>query len=129
MTDTDMTPEVRPTKDALTRIAQIDGRMIPMVQTGKSDDSAVQDRRKTRKWFWKEGKLSMIRRADEVTPRFAGTLGDAAAAGADRWRLALAAGFNQHSDVHGLGDGATWIEDQRESIFQSRYEPEAGMLR
>ena len=43
MTDTDMTPDVRPTKEALTLIAQIDGSMIPMVQTGPSDDSAVQD--------------------------------------------------------------------------------------
>jgi hypothetical protein len=123
MTDTDMTPEVRPTKDALTLIAEIDGSMIPMVQTGQSDDSAVQDRRKTRKLFWKEGKLSMIRRADEVTPLFAVTLGDAAAAGADLSRLALAAGFNKHSYVHGLGDGAIWIEDQMERQFgaQCRY--------
>lgn len=120
MTDTDMTPEVRPTKDALTLIAQIDGSMIPMVQTGKSDDSAPQDRRKTRQLFWKEGKLSMIRRADEVTPLFAVTLGDAAAAGADLLRLALAAGFNKRSHVHGLGDGATWIEDQMERQFGSQ---------
>ena len=120
MTDTDMTPDVRPTKEALTLIAQIDGSMIPMVQTGPSDDSAVQDRRKTRQVFWKEGKLSMIRRADEVTPLFAVTLGDAAAAGADLLRLALAAGFNKRSHVHGLGDGATWIEDQMERQFGSQ---------
>ena len=117
MTDTAMTPEVRSTKGALTLIAQIDGSMIPMVQTGTSDDSAPQDRRKTRKVFWKEGKLSMIRRADEVTPIFAVTLGDAAAAGADLLRLAMAAGFNKRSHVHGLGDGAIWIEDQMERQF------------
>ena len=123
MTDTDMTPEVRTTQEALTLIAQIDGRMIPMVQTGNPDDSAAQDRRKTRKLFWKEGKLSMIRRTDEVTPIFAVTLGDAAAAGADLLRLAMTAGFNKHSDVHGLGDGALWIEDQMERQFgaQCRY--------
>jgi hypothetical protein len=123
MTDTDMTPEVRPTKDALTLIAQIDGSMIPIVQTGKSDDSAPQDRRKTRNVFWKEGKMSMIRRADEVTPLFAVTLGDAGAAGAagaDLLRLALAAGFNKRSPVHGLGDGAIWIEDQMERQFGSQ---------
>ena len=78
-----MTPEVRPTKDALTLIAQIVGSMIPMVQTVKPDESAAQDRRKTCKLLWKEGKLSMIRRAVKVTPLFAVTLGDAAAAGAD----------------------------------------------
>ena len=48
----------------------------------------------------------MIWRADEVTPLFAVTLGEAAAAGADLWRLASAAGFNKHHPVHGWGDGA-----------------------
>jgi hypothetical protein len=58
-----------------------------------------------------------------VKPIFAVTLGDAAAAGADLMRLALAAGFNKRSHVHGLGDGATWIEDQMERQFgaQCRY--------
>jgi hypothetical protein len=83
--------------------------------------SGPQDRRKTRKLFWKEAKLSMIRRADEVTPRFAVTLGDAAAAGADLMRLALAAGFNQRSHVHGLGDGAPWIADQMERQFGAQF--------
>ncbi|HOF42000.1 MAG TPA: hypothetical protein PLD73_18170 [Candidatus Hydrogenedentes bacterium] len=83
MTETTMTPEARSTKEALTLIAQIDGSMIPMVQTGKAGDDGSQDRRKTRHVFWKEGKLSMIRRADEVTPLFAVTLGDAGAAGAN----------------------------------------------
>lgn len=123
LSESDMTPEARPTKEALTLIAQIDGSMIPVVQTGRPDQSGPQDRRKTRKVFWKEGKLSMIRRVDEVTPRFAVTLGDAAAAGADLMRLAIAAGFNKRSHVHGLGDGALWIEDQMERQFgaQCRY--------
>jgi hypothetical protein len=51
MTESDMTPEVRPTKAALTPIAQIDGSMIPRVQTGKSDECVPQGRRKTRKVF------------------------------------------------------------------------------
>jgi hypothetical protein len=123
LSETDMTPVARLAKGALTLIAETDGSMIPIVQTGTSDASGPQDRRKTRKVFWKEAKLSMIRRADEVTPSFAVTLGDAAAAGADLMRLALAAGFNQRSHVHGLGDGAPWIADQMERQFgaQCRY--------
>lgn len=117
MVEMDMTPEARTTQEALTLIAEIDGSMIPMVQTGKEDESASQDRRKTRKVFWKEGKLSLIRRTGEVTPIFAVTLGDATAAGADLLRLAVAAGFNKRSHVHGLGDGAPWIEDQMERQF------------
>lgn len=127
LNETDMTPALRPIKGAepgaLTLIAEIDGSMIPIVQTGKADVAGPQDRRKTRKVFWKEAKLSMIRRKDDVTPLFAVTLGDAAAAGVDLMRLARAAGFNQRSHVHGLGDGATWIVDQMERQFgaQCRY--------
>ena len=123
LSETDMTPAVRPTKDAQMLIAEIDGSMIPIVQTGNADGSGPQDRRKTRKLFWKEAKLSMIRRKEEVTPLFAVTLGDAAAAGADLMRLAKATGFNKRSHVHGLGDGAVWIEDQMEQQFgaQCRY--------
>lgn len=117
---TDRTPEARPTKEALTWIAEIDGSLIPMVETGKAGDEGPRDRRKTRHLFWKEGKLSMIRRAGEVAPTFAVTLGDAAAAGADILRLAIAAGFNERSPIHGWGDGAVWIEDQRERPFGAR---------
>ena len=117
MTDADMTPDRRPAQGAMTLIAEIDGSMIPMVQTGTTDGDGLKDRRKHRKVFWKEGKLSMIRRSDEINPVFAVTLGDAAAAGADLMRLAIAAGFDQRSHVHGPGDGAPWIEDQLEQQF------------
>lgn len=112
-----MTPERRSATVGMTLIAEIDGSMIPVVQTGTTDGKGPMDRRKTRKVSWKEGKLSLIRRADEINPVFAVTLGDAATAGADLMRLAVAAGFDQRSRVHGLGDGAPWIEDQIEQQF------------
>jgi hypothetical protein len=123
LSEADTTPVVRSTKDALTLIAEVDGSMIPIVQTGTPDESGSQDRRKTRKVFWKEAKLSLMRRADEVTPTFAVTMGDPSTAGSDLLRLAIAAGFNTRSHVHGLGDGAPWIEDQMERQFgaQCRY--------
>jgi len=105
MTEADMTPERRPAQGAMTLIAQSDGSMVPVVQTGTTDSEGPKDRRKTRKVFWKEAKLSMIRRSDEIKPAFAVTLGDAVAAGADLMRLAVAAGFDQRSRVHGLGMG------------------------
>lgn len=118
ITEADMTPECRGTEGSLTLIAQTDGSMIPLVQPGATDNEGEKpDRRKTRKLFWKEAKLSLVRRVDEITPLFAVTLGDAVAAGADLKRLALAAGFNSRSRVHGLGDGAPWIADQMERQF------------
>lgn len=115
--EADLTGPPRRAAGPQTLVAQIDGSMIPVVQTGSPDAVGKQDRRKTRTVFWKEGKLSMVRRADEVKPLFAVTLGDAAAAGADLKRLALAAGFNERSRIHGLGDGAAWIADQMERQF------------
>ncbi len=133
ITELDMTPAPRKACGALTLIAETDGSMIPVVQTGAADAEGClpgghpsghrQDRRKTRQVFWKEAKLSLVRRSDEMTPLFAVTLGDATAAGADLKRLAVAAGFNKRSWVHGLGDGAPWIADQMEQQFgtQCRY--------
>jgi len=97
--------------------------MIPIVQTGRSNECGSQDRRKTRKVFWKEAKLSRIRREGEVKPIFAVTQGDAVAAGVDLLRRAIVAGFNQRSPVHGLGEGTPWIQDQMGRPFgtQCRY--------
>jgi len=121
ITEIDMTPMPRTAYGALTLIAETDGSMIPVVQTGTADaEGSRQDRRKTRQVFWKEAKLSLVRRSDEITPLFAVTLGDATAAGADLKRLAEAAGFNKHCRVHGLGDGAPWIVDQMEQQFGAR---------
>lgn len=127
ITEADMTPEPRTTCESLTLIAETDGSMIPVVQTGATNaegdspgalpSGRKQDRRKARKVFWKEAKLSLVRRSDEITPLFAVTLGDPTAAGADLRRLANAAGFNKRSWVHGLGDGAPWIADQMEQQF------------
>lgn len=118
ITEADMTPKSRPAGGPLVLIAETDGSMIPLVQTESPKlDGSKQDRRKTRTVFWKEAKLSLIRRANEITPSFAVTLGDAEAAGADLMRLAVATGFDKRSHVHGLGDGAPWIADQMEQQF------------
>lgn len=121
ITEADTTPQARPTNEPLTLIAEVDGSMIPVVQTGPAEvDGHKQDRRKKRNVFWKEAKLSLIRRSGEIKPIFAVTLGDAAAAGANLLRLAIAAGFNENSRVHGLGDGAPWIANQIEQQFGSK---------
>jgi len=121
ITEEIMTPPVRQTAEPLTLVAEIDGSMIPVVDTGAIEEAAGEsppaDLRKTRRVSWKEAKLSLVRRADEVEPLFAVTLGDAVSAGADVKRLADAAGMNERSRVHGLGDGAPWIAEQVERQF------------
>jgi Uncharacterised protein family (UPF0236) len=117
ITETQMMPVPRHTDTALTLIAQTDGSMIPIVETGPDTGG---DLRKTRKLFWKEARLALVRRSDEIDPVFAVTLGDTATTGAILKQLAVATGFNEKSRVHGLGDGAPWIAEQMECQFGAR---------
>lgn len=116
ITEAALMPTPRLTRVPLTLVAETDGSMIPLVEIGTGADGET-DRRKTRKLLWKEAKLTLVRRADEIEPVFAVTLGDAAAAGVGLKRLAIAAGLNAWSRVHGLGDGAVWIAEQMEIQF------------
>ncbi len=112
----DITPQASRRIAPLTLIAETDGSMIPVVQTGAAGWPA-QDRRKKRTLSWKEARLALIRRPDEVEPTFAVTLGDASTAGGAMKRLAQAAGLTRQTHVHGVGDGAPWIAEQMEIQF------------
>lgn len=114
LTEAQMMPLARPTSAALTLVAQTDGSMIPVVQTGSATGG---DRRKTRTLIWREARLALVRRDGEIDPVFAVTLGDPAATGNLLKSLAVANGFNGQSRVHGLGDGAPWIAQQMEQQF------------
>ena len=114
LTEAQMMPLARPTTAALTLVAQTDGSMIPVIQTGSE---AQGDRRKTRTLKWREARLALVRREGEIEPVFAVTLGDPAATGHLLNQLALASGFNGQSHVHALGDGALWIAQQMAQQF------------
>lgn len=103
----------------LTLIAETDGSMIPVVVPGEGADPGA-DRRKQRTLLWKEAKLSLIRRPEELLPAFTVTLGDAVEAGGALKRLADAVGLKRQTRVHGLGDGAPWIVEQMEVQFGAR---------
>ena len=126
----DTMPTSRPTSRALTLIAEVDGSMIPLVETGADADTGTErntgtnpdnpgrvDLRKTRRLSWKEAKLSLVKRSDEVDPVFAITLEDVTTAGTLLKQLAVATGLNGKSRVHALGDGAPWIVEQVERQF------------
>lgn len=114
LSEADLIPKDDTRIAPLRLIAETDGSMIPVVETGTSE---VPDKRKSRTLSWKEARLSLVRRPDEVEPIFAVTLGDASAAGAALKRLADAAGLNRRTHVHGVGDGAPWIAEQMETQF------------
>ena len=119
LTEAQIMPLARPTTAALPLVAQTDGSMIPVVQTGSATED---DRRKTRTLIWREARLALVRRDGEIDPVFAVTLGDPAATGDLLKQLAVANGFNGHSRVHGLGDGAPWIAQQMEQQFGTQGE-------
>lgn len=116
-----MMPEVRESAEEMILIGEMDGSMIPIVDTQPTAEQAVEspptDLRRARKVFWKEAKLGLVRRNGEIEPVFAVTMGGPAEAGQDMKRLADAQGMNSKTKLHALGDGAPWIEDQIEQQF------------
>jgi hypothetical protein len=74
-------------------IAQTDGCMVPLVEYEKPDDSA--------------------------TPIFDGTMGTSAESLKQLKKCVQRVGFDKHSYVHGVGDGATWIVNQVEEAVSS----------
>ena len=56
-------------------IGESDGSMIPIVETYLPEEAdKVRDRRKHKRLFWKEARLSMAHAQGSVTPVFLGTM-------------------------------------------------------
>jgi len=95
-------------------IAEMDGGMVPIVQT----DVSQSDRRKGKVLNWKEAKLCLAHAQGSCTPVYGGTLqGDVVEAGKQMFACAVEAGFGHRSRLHAVGDGAVWIAAQVEEQF------------
>jgi hypothetical protein len=97
-------------------VSEMDGSMIPVVDTAIPKEGKP-DKRKCRSLRWQEARLCFARGAQQLTPVFYATMGDVERAGDLLYRAALRVGFGSKTKVHGLGDGAKWIEDQMARIF------------
>ena len=97
---------------AQTLIVQMDGTMIPVVQSGKGSDG-----RKDKQLFWREARLCLARSQDTTQPIYGSTLGTAETASWVWGEVAVAAGLTKQTQVHGLGDGAPWIVDKFRDNF------------
>lgn len=100
-------------------VAELDGSMIPVVDTAVPKQGKP-DKRKGRKVRWQEARLCFARSARSISPIFYATMGDVERAGDLLFRAALRAGFGSKTKVHGLGDGAKWIEDQMKRVFSKQ---------
>ena len=102
-------------------IVEMDGSMIPIVQTQSlSDENQKIDRRKTRRVSWREARLCLTRKKDSSEPTFGVTLGSVDEAGEQLADIAIRAGIGHGTLVHGVGDGAPWIANQVNRIFGSQ---------
>jgi hypothetical protein len=102
---------------AQTFIAQMDGTMVPTVQS----DPSQADKRKGKKVQWQEAKVSLahVQGSKELTCA-ATLLGDVHTAGKQLRACAKRAGFGKGHKVHGVGDGAPWIANQIKENFGSQ---------
>ena len=97
-------------------VVQTDGGMVPIVQT----DAEQADCRKGKKLEWKELKLGLAYTVGSVNPFYGGTLtGGVDEMGRQLFSCACDAGFGANSQVHAVGDGASWIANQVDEKFGS----------
>jgi hypothetical protein len=97
-------------------VVETDGSMVPVVDT-KIPSKGNPDKRKSRSLRWQEARLCFARGAQQLTPVFYATMGSVERTGDLLYKAALRVGFGPKTKVHGLGDGAKWIEDQIKRVF------------
>jgi len=93
-------------------VVQMDGTMIPVVQPGQGADA-----RQGKQLLWREARLCLARCQDQSQALYGSTLGTAETAGWVWREVALAAGLQAQTRVHGVGDGAPWIVDKFRDNF------------
>lgn len=97
-------------------IAEMDGSMVPIVDTTLPKEGK-RDKRRCRSLRWQEARLCFVRDVNHVTPIFYATMGDTERAGCLLYRAALRVGLGGKTQIHGVGDGAKWIESQMKRVF------------
>lgn len=99
------------------QIAEIDGCMLPII-TVREDEG---DKRKKKKLHWKEARLALVHEQGSVVPKFDATFDEGVdAAGQSLLNCAIMAGLGVNTKIHGVGDGASWIENQMKEKFKSQ---------
>jgi hypothetical protein len=109
--------EIVPGAADVTFIGELDGSMVPVVEPSPT----AADKRKGKVLSWKEVRLNLVHRQGSVTPTFGGNFaGGVEESGRQWWRCAAKAGFGPGSELHAVGDGASWIANQMELHFGSQ---------
>jgi hypothetical protein len=94
-------------------IGEIDGRLMPVVETAEPTDPGPKvDRRTTRPVGWKAARWSLVQAPGSVTPVFGATVGACEEAGETLLRATVRAGLGRKTKSPVVGDGASWMADQ-----------------
>lgn len=102
-------------------IGEMDGTMVPTVSFPEAEPPyCVKDKRKARKVDWKQARLVLVRKPEQVSKLYNATMMEAERAGAQLLDCAIEAGGGQNTRLHCVGDGASWIVDQAEANFGER---------
>ena len=101
-------------------IAETDGTMIPIVNCDKKPGKANADNRKNRETCWKEGRLCLAYSQGSIDPFYSATMGQPDEAGDHLLHSAINAGLGSDSLVHCVGDGAKWIANQVDRVFDKQ---------
>lgn len=96
-------------------ITETDGSMIPTVGMKAGVESS--DGRKKRECRWQEARLVMTHPKGSVSSVFGCTLGSTDETGDIMLSSAIRSGMGQKTEVHCVGDGATWIAEQTDRVF------------
>lgn len=97
-------------------VVEIDGTMLPVVDTETSEDGNA---RKHRSCQWKETRLAAAQAHGKTRSHYALGGADVAECGQAWAEAAALAGWALNSHIHALGDGATWIYRQYLQVFGS----------
>jgi hypothetical protein len=101
-------------------IAETDGTMIPIVDCSKKAGKNDEDKRKNRETCWKESRLCLAYSQGETTPFFSATMGKPDETGDHLIHSAINVGLGINSTVHCVGDGAKWIANQVDRVFDNQ---------
>ena len=99
-----------PAHGSETMVCEADGSFLRLVQSGLP-------RKGNRPREWKEVRVLAAQNPDKRCAVFAATFGDLEQVGVLWARAARLAGWALDSNIHGLGDGAEWIERKLREIF------------
>ena len=99
-------------------VVQMDGSMVPIVNyeapTPKQIEQGLQ---RNRDCHWREFRLCSVSIPDNVSKLYGVVLGSPLEAGCMMHQTCVLQGMNEHTQIHGVADGAPWIADQYEYQF------------